>query len=543
MGCETKNFGRAWLVSFDRAVSPGERPTPTGLVAREYITGKQIAIDGAELQDARCPYPLDADSLVVTYDAPAVLGCHLVLGWPMPANVIDLHAEYRCQTAGLDLARGDDVQDALDYFGVAGDGPDVMQGLLDAMLPRISLGHALLRGRYTAAVARMEDVGIPIDVETLDRLRQWREPLLDALIRQADEQYGVFDGNKFNCRRWQAWVNRNRIPWPRSEPGRLDLSLEAFRDMAKAYPVVRPMQELQATLAQLRSAVPPAGHDGRNRCQLRPFATKTGRNAPSTTQFVFGPATWIRGLIKPQEGMAVAYVDYEQQEFGIAAALSSDEGMKEAYCSGDPYLTFAQQARAVPAGATKATHGHERDQFKQCALGVQYGMTAKGLGRRLRISPKEAQRLLRLHKDTYPRYWHWSDKVVRQGRKDGKLQSVYGWTRTVGKGSKSRSLRNFPLQANGAEMLRLACCVLTEAGARVCAPVHDAVLIEARENEIEEAVAYCQDVMAKASEAVLPGFQLRTEAKVVRYPDRYMDARGKKMWATVTDLLGQVRAA
>src|SRR3954464_13305113 len=55
----------------------------------------------------------------------------------------------------------------------------------------------------------------------------------------------------------------------------------------------------------------------------------------------------------------------------------------------------------------------------------------------------------------------------------------FGWPLHVGAAFNPRSLANFPMQANGAEMLRLACCLATERGIRVCAPVHDALLIEA----------------------------------------------------------------
>jgi hypothetical protein len=68
-------------------------------------------------------------------------------------------------------------------------------------------------------------------------------------------------------------------------------------------------------------------------------------------------------------------LDYTQQEFGIAAALSGDPNMMAAYRTGDAYLGFAKQAGAVPEGATKESHGPIRDQFKQCVLGVQYGLS------------------------------------------------------------------------------------------------------------------------------------------------------------------------
>jgi DNA polymerase-1 len=107
-----------------------------------------------------------------------------------------------------------------------------------------------------------------------------------------------------------------------------------------------------------------------------------------------------------------------------------------------------------------------------------------------------------------------------------------------GSKAKSRSVRNFPLQANGAEILRLACCRLTERGLRVCAPVHDALLIEAPIGDIEQAVAVCEQGMSEASELVLDGFRLRCEAKIVRHPDRYVDERGCDLWRHVFGLLG-----
>mgnify|MGYP002396980360 CR=1 FL=1 len=97
------------------------------------------------------------------------------------------------------------------------------------------------------------------------------------------------------------------------------------------------------------------------------------------------------------------------------------------------------------------------------------------------------------------------------------------------------------MQANGAEMLRLACCLVTEAGIRVCAPVHDAILIEAPLETLDEAIETTQALMAEASRIVLDGFELRSDAKAYRYPDRYSDARGLQMWETVQQVLERLR--
>jgi hypothetical protein len=81
------------------------------------------------------------------------------------------------------------------------------------------------------------------------------------------------------------------------------------------------------------------------------------------------------------------------------------------------------------------------------------------------------------------------------------------------------------------------CCKLIDRGISVCAPVHDAVLIEASLDEIEDAVEACSEIMAEASSIVLEGFPLRTEASVVRYPDRYLVKKGQKFWKEVQQLM------
>ena len=86
-------------------------------------------------------------------------------------------------------------------------------------------------------------------------------------------------------------------------------------------------------------------------------------------------------------------------------------------------------------------------------------------------------------------------------------------------------------------VLRVACCLLTESGIRVCAPVHDAVLIEAPLDELDTVIKKTQSLMAEASRIVLDGFELGSDAKEVRYPDRYMDKRGIVMWDTVMTIL------
>src|SRR5262245_15914938 len=97
------------------------------------------------------------------------------------------------------------------------------------------------------------------------------------------------------------------------------------------------------------------------------------------------------------------------------------------------------------------------------------------------------------------------------------------------------------MQASGAEMLRIACCLGIERGVEICAPVHDAVLIVAPIGEINAAVTTMRVAMEEASCAVLDGFVLRTEAEIVKYPYRYMhDEDCQAMWNRVWRLVEEI---
>jgi DNA polymerase family A len=566
-------FREVVVVDTEFTAITGERPVPVCLVAYELRSGRRFRIFQDQFRPAP-PYATGPDVLFVAYYASAELGCYRALGWPMPERILDLYVEFRNLTNGLHKPAGAGLLGALVYFGldamdavekkemqeVIGNGTwpgrytpeeildyceqDVtaLARLLPRMLPRVDLPRALLRGRYMAAASAMEYNGTPIDTDMLARLRHGWTEIQDQLIAAIDADYSVYDGRTFKADRFAGWLTVNNIPWPLLESGRLNLSDEAFRQQAKAYPIVSPLRELRSSLADLRLNDLAVGRDGRNRCLLSSFGARSGRNTPSNTKFIFGPSVWLRGLIKPPPGYGVAYVDWSQQEIGIAAALSGDAAKLKAYGSGDFYLAFAGQAGAVPQDATAETHAAQRELFKQCALAVQYGQGEMGLAQRIGQSRAMARELLEFHHRTYKTFWRWSDAALDTAMLTNTLGTVFGWRIHMNDEPNPRSLRNFPMQANGAEMMRLAACLATERGIEVCAPVHDAFLICAPLDRLDADITTMRAAMAEASRIVLAGFELRTDCKgaaIVRYPDRYMDRRGRVMWQQVTELLQQ----
>jgi DNA polymerase I len=164
-------------------------------------------------------------------------------------------------------------------------------------------------------------------------------------------------------------------------------------------------------------------------------------------------------------------------------------------------------------------------------------MEAEGLAKKIGQPIIVARDLLRAHRDTYRAFWKWSDAALDTAMLTGSLSTVFGWHVHVGETSNPRSLRNFPMQGNGGELMRLAACLATERGIEVCAPVHDAFLICTPFDRLDAEIATMRAAMAEASRIVLGGFELGTDVSVVRHPNRFMDERGLTMWNTVTELL------
>ena len=567
-----ESFEEIWCVDTEYSAPPGHRPTPICLVALELRSGRQLRLWHDQLAQLRAaPFRTDRRALFVAYAAAAEFSVFHVLGWPAPERTLDLFFEFRARTNGLPTPSGSGLLGATIYHGLPAmeaaekdsmralairGGPfsaeerealldycaeDVaaLQRLLPAMLPRIDLPRALLRGRYAWAVAAMEHRGIPLDVPQFDHLRSRWHAVQSQLITEVDRRYHVFEGTTFKRDRFARFLIERKIPWPMLASGQLDLSDDCFRSQAKAYPAVAELRELRVALGQMRLFEDLAiGPDGRNRTSIAPFRARTGRNQPSNARFIFGPSRWLRSLIRPEPGMAVAYLDFISQEIAVGAALSGDAAMLEAYASGDFYLAFARQAGAVPADATKATHGEQRALFKAAALAVMYGMGPESLAQKIGKPTATAAELLSLHRRTYPTFWKWSQAAVDRAMLTGTIQTVFGWPLHVGSAANPRALSNFPVQANAAEMLRLACCLLVERGVGLCAPVHDAVMVEGPAEQIDHVVAETRAAMAEASRAVLRGFEIGADVKIVRWPDRYVDDAGEAFWDTVMRLAG-----
>ena len=571
-------YDSIWVADFEYTADPGEAPDPVCMVAIDLKSNREIRLWRDQMRGP-CPLDISERSLFVVYSGAGDMGCFLQLGWPLPERMVDLYPEIKqvfydrpeatsssllnaCAFHGIETIESSDKDYFRDLIIRRRYTDNDREAMLDychsdvlatgelfrRMLPRLARdpytwNGVLLRGRYTNALSRMERQGIPIDTDSLElAMARWDDIKL-GLVDEIGQQYGVYEGASFKAVLFERYLNRNGIPWPRLDSGALALDDDTFRMQARAYPQISGLRELRHLLSGMRLTDYTIGQDGRNRVFLNPYGSVSGRNQPSNSRFIFGSARWARSFIKPPEGHGLAYIDWSSQEFMIGASLSGDPNMLADYRGGDVYLAFAHRAGLVPAGATKHSHKAARQRAKAIVLGTSYGMGAESIARDAGILVDEARELLLRHQTTYRQYWRFVTDTQTTGALGFPIRTTFGWTRQIkpGKvGVNLRSLGNWPMQANGAEMMRLACSKVTEAGIGLCCPVHDALLIEAPLDVLDETCNTVQSIMQEASETVLgAGNVVRTGVDIVRFPDVYVDENAGDVYSRVMRLANE----
>jgi hypothetical protein len=136
----------------------------------------------------------------------------------------------------------------------------------------------------------------------LSRIRtQWSPIKCDLVIEK--DRFGIYEivngEPHWRKKRFAEYLENNRLAWPKLDSGAYDESDETFKDMEGRYPQVKELRQLRYTLSKLKLNDLQVGRDARNRALLGAYGTKTARNAPSNSKYIFGPAKWLRFLITP----------------------------------------------------------------------------------------------------------------------------------------------------------------------------------------------------------------------------------------------------
>jgi len=602
----SENFGVIVVADFEFETSggdynlhSGDMPMPLCLVA--HVLNKNlwhvrtIRLWRDELLTAKFPpFDVGPDALFVAYSAQAELMCFKTLGWRFPAHVFDLHTAYLAINNVLLPYNPDEVRkkprkrlsDACRAYGIEGwetidketIAKDIGEGhwrkygreqvfeyceedvrmsvhLLRAQLrglpglPPADIARVLWWSSYSAnCVAQIQARGMPIDMPTWNLVQENKVAVIGELLRRFDPSYGsdapiYTPEGKWSYERFEQWLIRTGVAaWPRLDSGQLNIDGDAFRLMYHV-PGIEGLHALRDSLGFIVKARLPIGRDGRSRPSLFPFGTATGRNAHAKSPY--NAHAGMRGfMVFPQDAIGV-YLDWRTQEIGVAAALSGDTALIDAYRAGDIY-----HALAHVLGFTgdpdpvrwKKTNPAMRNRMKVLQLAISYGMGVPSLARGLNRHPLIAGEIIERHKRSYPRFWQWRADMVQSAMLARRMESVFGWPLHVTTSPNQCTLFNFPMQSGGAEMLRLATMRLCEAGIVPVMLVHDGILFEETEHE---KIEHAKEIMHGAGRDVCNGLTIDVEVdQMLENGARYSDKRpvAQQMWATMMRALEAVGA-
>ena len=372
--------------------------------------------------------------------------------------------------------------------------------------------------------------------------------VIAGLLRQYDPSYSSDDPiytpeGEWSYDRFERWLVQAGVSaWPRLPSGRLSIDGDAFRLMCNV-PGIEGLHALRDSLGVIKRAKLPIGSDGRNRPSLFPFGTATGRNAHSKS--LFNAHASVRSFMAFPEDKIGVYLDWRTQEVGVAAALSDDQTLMDAYRNGDVYHALARVCGLTDdpdAKRWKTQRPMERQQMKALQLAINYGMGVPSLAKGLDRHPLIASGIIERHRQTYPRFWQWRDDLVQTAMLSRSMETVFGWPLHISSSPNKRTLYNFPMQGNGAEMLRLAAWRLCEIGIVPNMLIHDGLLLEIDD---KEQVAQAIDVMKAAGRDVCNGLEIGVDVdQMLERGARYRDKRpvAKKMWETMMSALQEIGA-
>jgi hypothetical protein len=592
------NFGTIVVCDFEYEVGPGDLPNVLCMVAHVLDENLQhvrtIRLWRGEFGPTP-PFDIGSNTLFVAYSAWAEMTCFKVLGWRFPVHIFDQHTAYLAASNILLPHSPDEIRkkprkrlsDACRAYGiqgwerieketiakVIGDGTwrqhyspeQIFDYCAEDVRMELLLLRAQLRGRpgllptdaprtlhwsnYSAkCVALIQARGMPIDIVLWNLVQENKAAVIEALRRQFDPSYDtddpIYNGEgEWSYERFERWlINVGIHSWPRLESGALDISSDAFRIMSYL-PGIENLHALRDCIGFIARARLPIGRDNRNRPSLFPFGTATGRNAH--TKSPYNAHAGMRGFMMFPRGTIGAYLDWRTQEVGVAAAYSGDRTLIDDYAGGDIY-----HALALLCGLTndpdpirwKKNNPAMRNRMKPLQLGINYGMGVPSLARGLDRHPLIASEIIERHKRRYPRFWQWRADMVQTAMLERRMESVFGWPLHISTSPNKRTLYNFPMQANGAEMLRLATMRLCDAGIIPIMLIHDGILLEETDRE---KIELAKEIMRGAGRDVCDGLTIDVDVdQMLEGGARYRDKRplAQQMWDTIMDVLVAIGA-
>ena len=424
-----------------------------------------------------------------------------------------------------------DVDTACRY---AAEDADITLRLHRALWPKLEREHSL-RGVYETiemplvpVLARMEQCGVLVDTAAL---RMQSHELARRMHGLTERAFGIA-GRNFSLdspKQLQAILfDELKLPilvkTPGGQPSTNEEALEAIADRHELPRVIleyRGLAKLRSTYTEkLAEMVNP--RTGRVHTSYGQAIATTGRLSSSDPNLQNIPIRTedgrrIRQAFVAPDGWRIVAADYSQIELRILAHLSGDAGLLAAFHGGqDVHRATAAEVFGVPQEMVDA---NQRRAAKTINFGLMYGMSAFGLARALGIARGDAQDYMARYFARYPGVQTFMEEVREKARRDGYVETLFGRRvhldyihsrNGAQRAGAERAAINAPMQGTAADIIKRAMIAVDawlldqQDVARMLMQVHDELVFEVREAEVERIVAGARGRMAAAAELDVP---------------------------------------
>ncbi|MGI9102895.1 MAG: DNA polymerase I [Terriglobales bacterium] len=378
-------------------------------------------------------------------------------------------------------------------------------------------------------LARMEDAGVKIDCDVLAAMSKRLERDCGAVARKVYESAGQQFNINSPKQLGDVLFNKLNLPKPvKYGKGKtISTAVDVLENLAAEHEVPKLVLEYRQ-LSKLKSTYVDALPLLLNQCTRRLHTTfdqtntATGRlssrdpnlqNIPIRTEL----GREIRAAFVAEPGSVLLAADYSQIELRLLAHFSDDPLLVEAFRRGDDIHTLtASQVFGVPPLMVTAEH---RRRAKVVNFGIVYGLSPFGLSQTLGIDTKEAKAYIEAYFEKYAGVRRFIDRTLEQARREQKVATLFGRVRPIPdilsknanlRGFAERTAVNTPLQGTAADLIKLAMIRLDQLlrerhmQSRMLLQVHDELVFEAPEKEVEDLHALVREQMEQVHRLKVP---------------------------------------
>ena len=378
-------------------------------------------------------------------------------------------------------------------------------------------------------LAKMELVGISLDTDWLSR----ESVDLENDLRELEQKIFELSSEEFNMNSpkqlGEILFEKLKLDpkAKKTKTGQYSTSEEVLQKLAYKHEIIqhilkyRTYQKLKSTYVDaLPSEIEPK--DNRVHTTFSQTTAATGRlsslnpnlqNIPIRT----ARGQQIRGAFVAEEGKKIISADYSQIELRLIAELSGEDNMIKAFQNGeDIHASTASKLFKIPLDQVDKT---QRSQAKTVNFGIIYGQGAFALAEQTGLSRTEAKQMIDSYYENYPKLKIFMTEQVEKARKNGFVETILGRKRHlkdinsnnfVVRGHAERNAVNAPIQGSAADIIKVAMInidkALSEGGfkTKMLLQVHDELLFEVPEEEIEPIKALIKEKMESAMKTKVP---------------------------------------